>query len=215
MRISRLHIKQRMETRPVMFSLGLTFCLLGVISQPAKADFVGYYNVSNWTLTNTNNGGFPSFTDGTAVANGGGTSLTMTGGNSGSGFPGETDLYILAAAAGIVQFDWSYSSLDLPGYDSAGYFIDNTYTQLADTDGQSSSLPVSFSVTAGQRFGFAVLTDNMFEPGIFTIMNFRAPSDVSPVPEPNSVALVSALAAAAALLRRAVIRRSAREGGNA
>src|SRR5215469_15637470 len=58
-----------------------------------------------WTLGNQN-------ADGTAGVSNGGLTLTLVGGNNGSGLEGTTDLLTLAPANGTVSFDYSYSSLD-------------------------------------------------------------------------------------------------------
>jgi hypothetical protein len=84
------------------------------------------------------------------------------------------------------QFDYSYVSLDAPGYDRAGYFIGLVFTALADTSGQSGS--ASVFVDAGDQFGFRIETDdNTGEPGIFTVSTFAA----SAAPEPANIYLIS------------------------
>src|SRR5258708_36280559 len=125
----------------------LAFSLL--VTHPAYAAFIGPYAIGNFTLQNSSvcaldipNGSVGSPDTNTAV---------LTGSNSGSGCPGMTDLTTTAAAAGMVQFNYSYFSLDLPGSDFAGYLLGNAFTQLADTSGQSGN--VSFPVALGQIFG--------------------------------------------------------------
>lgn len=130
-----------------------------------------------------------------------GDNLVLFGGNNGSGEPGVTDLIIPAAASGIVQFQFSYSSFDVPYADygtyavgdRAGYLLGDVFHQLATIDGQSSGgVPVTFSVNAGEVFGFRVDTaDNLVEPGILTISDFSAPISSS-VPEPATVLLIVA-----------------------
>jgi hypothetical protein len=154
----------------------------------AKAAFIGDYSLNQFTLTNTNANGFVSMTPD-------GGFLFLTGGNTGSGEPGTTDLTIAAHGGGIVQFDYSYSSLDFPGFDFAGYLLGSTFVQLADFDGESAQ-GLQFTVSSGQIFGFRVgTTDNTGEPGILTISNFSAPSGASSVPEPGTVPVVLIAAA--------------------
>lgn len=134
-----------------------------------------------WTLDNQN-------ADGSAVVTNGGVTLTLTGGNNGSGLEGTTDLVTLAAASGTVSFDYSYSSLDpTPGFDMAEYLLQATIVQFADTNGESGS--ISFAVTAGDNFGFRMATaDNEGEPGILVISDFSAPGTATP--EPGTAGLI-------------------------
>jgi hypothetical protein len=167
-----------------------------ILAQQARADFVGNYAVNNFTLTNIDYFNLDADTNGSVMSLDGGLSVILTGGDSGTGLlsGGETDFLINAAASGLVQFNWSYASLDTPGYDWAGYQLGNTFTQLADTNGESGVLQ-TFSVTAGESFGFVVVTaDNNGGPGILTISNFSAPA-ADPVPEPRTLAIPCILAA--------------------
>jgi len=188
----------------------LIFNLL-LITQ-AKADFFGYYALptgilfqscssrdgcnslsapdGNWTLT------ISSDTDGSVSTPDGGGSTVLTGGNSGSGLPGTTDFLIAAPAAGVVAFDWSYTSLNpFLGDNYAGYLLNNNFVQFVQNDGLGDDLngSVTFSVTLGDSFGFRVGTmDNTFEPGVLTVADFRAPA---PVPEPCTASLLVAVIA--------------------
>lgn len=180
----------------------LVAALLAVFSAPAQAGLVGYYAAGNFSLTNTAADG--SFTtDGFSM-------LTITGGNTGSGLAGTTDLTILAASAGIVSFSYSYTTLDpFPDANYAGYLLGNTFTAWDVINNPQAQ--VSFAVAAGQSFGFRVGTiDNTLEPGVLTITNFNAPL-ASSVPEPGSlgVAGLALIALAAAMRRFASTRRFA------
>jgi hypothetical protein len=161
--------------------------ILGLLlAAPAKAGLLGYYALGNWTLTNT------PFTDGFVTSPDDGLSMIITGGNSGSGLPGTTDFFISALAAGIVRFDYSYSSLDVlpPGCDpvacdDAGTLLNGVFTLRAD-DLQQRFGTAIFSVRQGDLFGFRVETaDNSGEPGVLAISNFSAP-----VPEPGNLPIV-------------------------
>lgn len=180
---------------PVYLSLVM---LLAAAAPRADAGFIGAYAFANFNLTNTNADGF-------AVLNLDG-SVSITGGNDGSGIPGMTDFSLIAPASGTVSFNYAYSSLDFPGFDFAGYVTDS-FTFLANSDGQSGS--ADFLATAGQSFAFRVSTfDNTSEPGVLTISNFTGPEVIGgEIPEPSS--LLSAalgLAALAAMRRRAAHR---------
>jgi len=162
-----------------LWSAARIFLLFGISNHIASAAFVDAFAPSNWTLTNTN-------ADGSATFGGGGATLSVVGGNNGSGIPGTTDFFLFAPVAGAVQFQYSYSSLDTPMQDFAGYLLGNSFVQIADTDGEHGT--VSFTVNAGERLGFRVGTaDNTGEPGILTISDFNAPVAV---PEPRSALLV-------------------------
>jgi hypothetical protein len=164
-------------------SASLGIVLFGFIPQ-AHASFVGVYSLNQFTLTNTES-------DGSAQTPDNGATVVITGPNDGSGNPGTTDLTILAAAAGLVSFHWSYSSLDSPTYDDAGYLVGGNFTLLADTDGEAGT--VSFAVTKGETFGFEMgSVDNEGEPGILTVSSFSAPLPVSGAPEPAPVFLLAA-----------------------
>jgi hypothetical protein len=183
---------ERMKGRMLRLAV-LAFSVAGVM--PLEAGFVGNYQLGNFLLTNVEADGF-------AVTPDGGVSVVLTGGNTGSGQPGSTDLTIPANAAGIVAFTFLYSSLDLPGFDYAGYILGSTFLQFADSDGQSAT--VTFPVIAGQIFGFRIGTvDNTGEPGMLTISNFEAPGGVSEIPEPGTLAMVLAAAALFGRIRAA------------
>jgi hypothetical protein len=165
--------------------------------------------ISNFTLTNT------IFTDGSVttpsgVTPGDLTSFDLTGGNSGSGLPGTTTFSGTAPGTGIVEFLWSYTSCyppnqqsmacDSPGADWTGYLVNQTMTQLTDTDTQGVTAMAEFSVTAGSTFGWYVGTiDNQGEPGTITVSDISF-SATSGVPEPGTWSLfLIAIAAVAAL----------------
>ena len=169
------------------------------LAQPVKASFVGIYALSNFTLTNVDDTALAN-THGSAISLDGGLTVTFTGGNSGSGLGGFTDLLIHAAAAGLVQFQYSYSSKDDEGFDLAGYVLGGSFTELTEKDNVcglgTCPANVSFPVSLGQSFGFRIRTlDNENEPGVLTISDFSAPTGA--VPEPNAIPLMVLLLTAA------------------
>ncbi len=164
-------------------AIGLLF------SHHADAAFVGSYALNNFTLKDTSTCGLDTPT-GSATTPDNGLSVILTGSDSGSGCPGTTDLTAAAAAAGMVHFQYSYSSTDLPGADIAGYLLGNVFTQLADTTGQTGN--ASFTVASGQRFGFRIVQDNQGGPGVLTVAGFTAPTGSGPtVPEPGTLSLLA------------------------
>jgi hypothetical protein len=181
--------------------------MLGLAAIPhAKAAFISDYAIDMFTLSNTN-------ANGSVITPDAGLSILLTGGNTGSGLPGITDFTVTAAASGVVEFQFSFLSLDskkavcgtnsnLP-CDYGGYLAGNVFTQVADDTNQVSGT-VSFNVVAGQTFGFRVGTaDNNGEPGVLTVSDFSAPQDsAAVVPEPASAAMALAGLAGAFGVRR-------------
>lgn len=199
-------LESRRSPRRAWQSILVTWAALAfalTFAPQAKADFINNYAFNLFTLTRINTDG--STPDGTAMTPDNGLTVVVTGGNNGSGWDGNTDLTIQAAAAGLVQFNYSYSACDIvgtcdiPTWDLAGYLLGTSFVPLADTDGMAGF--ASFAVTAGQIFGFRVRTlDNGGEPGVFTVSNFSAPSSQqSGVPEPGTfIPMIFAVAAAGA-----------------
>jgi len=172
----------------------------------AKAEFVGYYSVvscasqpgsgtvacGNFALTNSGGllpNGYVTSPDSTA--------LTLTGTNDGSDLQGSTTLTIASNSSGTFQFNWAFTTLDTPGFESAGYLLNGLLFQVADTNGESGSVMVP--VLAGQVIGFEVASlDDTGSPGNLTITQFSAPT----VPEPGSLLLLLAGVAGAITIRR-------------
>ena len=212
-RVDLSETRLRSKTRMSVFSNPGACCWLLFILIPfttAQAAFIGPYSLASFTLTNSDSVGGLSGTDGFAMTPDAGLSIVLTGGNSGSGLGGTTGLIIQALASGLVQFHYSYSTLDSPGNDLAGYLLGNNFFQLSSADGDCNggSCPgvAQFAVTVGQSFGFRVDTlDNQGEPGILTISDFSATSDSVGVPEPSTgpaILVLLALASAARLFKR-------------
>ena len=170
-----------------LFSSFLFFALAcSVFAPQAEAGFIGSYQTNLFTLTNSNSIGSASSPDA-------GQSLIIAGPNTGNGFAGTTDFTILLPASGTILFQYTYSSLDDPGYDFAGYLLGGVFVQFADTYGQSGSL--SIPLNQGTLFGFRVGSlDNQGEAGVLTITDFSGPQ-ASTVPEPGSFGLMLAAAA--------------------
>jgi len=174
--------------------------LLGVGASAARAGFIEYYAPSNFTFTQRNT------VTGDDYPGGNGDyifpdlfTLVLTGTNDGSGTHAYTELMIPAGGTGLFQFHYMFQTLDLPGFQYAGYVIGNVFTLLADEDGISD--PVSVPVNAGDLIGFRVGGDGQGgTPGILTITEFSAP-----VPEPGTLQLL--LIAGGALLAGKFYRR--------
>lgn len=181
-------------------TLGTIGALGTLAADPASAvGFGGEYDPSNWDLTNNNADGFVDTSNAPS-------SITLTGGDNGSGFFGQTSYTSAAAGDGLVNFDWSYNTQDVdgPSFDPFGYVVNNSFVQLTNDSGPNfQSDSASFNVTEGDIFGFAVQTDdNILGPASATISNFSAPKDV---PEPTTtigLLVLGTLGTGAALKRK-------------
>src|SRR5665213_724960 len=166
--------------------------VIGSVASATPLSFAGF------TLNNVNADGSvstPSF-----FTPGDSTSLDLTGGNNGSGLGGNTDFVWTAPSDGTLQFMWSYtycSPLDVPiecdsqTYDWTGYQVDQTLTQLTDTDTLGVASPATVQIQAGEVFGWYVGTfDNFGGPGTLSVFatDFTA-TTVSGAPEPGSLLL--------------------------
>jgi len=91
-----------------------------------------------------------------------------------SGAVGETDFTVPVTMAEAVSFDWDYSTLDGPGFDSFGYLLNGVYTELTDPVGannQNGSAAVA--VAPGDVFGFRSSSlDGLFGPSTTVVSNF-------------------------------------------
>ncbi|PSN15352.1 PEP-CTERM sorting domain-containing protein [filamentous cyanobacterium CCT1] len=161
-----------------MAAAGLAIGTLNLtLAEPVHAfDFTGSYTPANFTLTNENADGFVD-------TSGAPASISITGGDNGSFFSGSTKFLTTAAAAGLVSFNWNYSTLDGPFFDPFGFSLNGTFTQLTDNNGgQLQSGTALFNVLLGDVFGFEVQTvDNIIGSATATISNFSAPE---PIPTP-------------------------------
>jgi hypothetical protein len=138
--------------------------LMATLPSPATAiSLTGAFAPSNWTLTNNNANGSVD----TNVSSG---TIILTGGDNGSNLPGTTDWTIPINSATAISFNWSYSTLDTPGFDSAGYLLNGNYTLLAIQNGNFSTSPVSVNVNIGDAFGFrAATSSNSDGPPVFSV----------------------------------------------
>jgi len=156
--------------------------------------FQGPYAPVNWTLT-TNRG------DGSVDTSGAPGSITLQGSNNGAG--NSTDFTTLAVGDGLVSFSWDYSTIDeYSFYDPFGYLLDGTFTQLTVDFSRNQSGSASFSVLAGQTFGFRAATvDAGGGSAQSTISSFEAPGGSAAVPEPGTWAAAALLAGGAGFMR--------------
>lgn len=189
-------VSNNLEKSLSRYALATATIAAVAIPAAAKADFSGPYAPANWTFQNT--GGS---TDGSVDTSGAPASITLTGGNSQSATPGDTNFTIAAVASGLVSFHWSYSSIDSGTYDSANFLLNGKPTFLADNGSQGSG-DFSMTLSGGDVFGFNVHSaDNSFGAGVLTISNATFP-----IPEGSTLSLL-ALGAVGVVM---VMRRRAR-----
>tara|TARA_R110000850_G_scaffold203228_1_gene329429 strand:- start:33576 stop:37487 length:3912 start_codon:yes stop_codon:yes gene_type:complete len=94
--------------------------------------------------------------------------------DNGSLAVGFTDLLVDVTEDVTISFDWSYTTLDGPGFDSFGYLINGVYTELTDPSGANNQTGnETIALVAGQEFGFRSQSeDGLFGPATTTISNF-------------------------------------------
>jgi hypothetical protein len=148
---------------------------------------VGSANADTFTLANTNGG------DGYVTAISGG--FDLFGPNNGVGIAGTAATTTYLATAGTsktLTYNWTYTTNDCCGsyYDPAGYEINGVQTQLSvDMTGALGTGDaigiVTFSVLAGQTYGFYVYSRDSLEGR----GDIAVTSGVSAVPLPAALPL--------------------------
>ncbi|MBI1304508.1 MAG: hypothetical protein GC172_12090 [Phycisphaera sp.] len=172
------------------------------IAAAASADF----SSASWTLNTSGLSGGAQFAVGQTLsvqAGGGGGSGSLTastmelfGGNASAR---SLSWYsTVASGAGTISVDWAYSSApgnDSAGWDGAGWVLNGVFTVLAINAGSPASGTLTFSVNAGDTFGFGAATvDGLFGSGTATFTNF--------VPAPGAVGLLAMAGLAGSRRRR-------------
>ncbi|OAD92257.1 hypothetical protein A7A78_08445 [Aequorivita soesokkakensis] len=100
--------------------------------------------------------------------------VMVIGSDNQSGSEGFTDFAVNITEAANITFDWDYTSNDPdPGFDSFGYLLNGTYTQLTDPGLGNQSGSAAITVNPGDIFGFRSQTDdNVFGNTETVISNF-------------------------------------------
>ncbi|MBG44379.1 MAG: subtilisin, partial [Aequorivita sp.] len=99
--------------------------------------------------------------------------VMVIGSDNQSGNEGFTDFTVNVTEAANITFDWDYTSNDTPGFDSFGYLLNGTYTQLTDPAQGNQSGSSAVAVAPGDVFGFRSQTDdNVFGNNETVISNF-------------------------------------------
>ena len=175
-----------------MATVGAAVVALGAVDSAQAFGFTGAYAPSNWSLSNNNTNGYVDTSNAPS-------SISIIGGNTGGGGPGQTTYTTTALIGGLLSFNWSYGTADWnPGYDPFGFVLNGAFTQLTDNFGPYYGQSGSFSTTLAQGdiFGFGINTvDNALGSANATISDFAAP-----VPEP--VSTLGMLIGVGAMLKR-------------
>jgi hypothetical protein len=99
--------------------------------------------------------------------------VLVIGSDSQSGDEGLTDITVPVTDAETVSFDWDYVLNDLPGFESFGYLLNGTYTELIDPTVGNQQGSETIALDAGDVFGFrAITSDNLFGNNETVISNF-------------------------------------------
>jgi uncharacterized protein (TIGR03382 family) len=147
------------------------------ISTPGGPEFAGVETV----LGTTSSGGSGSLTSATMIT---------TGGSAGAN--GLTWYRTVATASYTVSVDWVFTTTDLEDFDAGGWVRNGVFTKLA---GSAGSGTVTFSVIAGDVYGFGTATsDGLFGAGTTKFTNF--------VPAPGAIGLLAMAGLAGSRRRR-------------
>jgi PEP-CTERM motif len=168
-------------------------------------DFTGDYAPTNWTTTLL---GTPAGGGAPVGALNGGTTLTMTSGDTGcyGNVVCVITYTVTVLADTTIAFNWSYVSTDIDGawFDQFGYVVDGLRTWVSPTtsgtSGGTGSGTESVAVLAGQSFGWYFdCIDCVNGNATAIVNNFSATTSV---PEPSSLALFGLGLAGLARVRR-------------
>lgn len=190
--------------------IALAGLALGFAPNPAQALtlFSGNYASANWTQAVGGNGSINT----TGAPN----SISLTSASDGVdlGQNKNTDFTIAAPFTGTVSFAWAYTTTDSfgPEYDPFGYLLNGNFTRLtSNTGANSQSGSTSFSVIAGQIFGFRQNSlDSLGDPATTTISSFNGPvaSGSASVPGPLPLLGLGAAFGCSSRLRKRIGARS-------
>ena len=168
----------------------ITFSLCCFLANPAFADFIGPYDVSNWNQSPE--GGFIDLSSAPS-------SILLISSDDGNG-ESNTDLTIEILTDGIVTFDWNYLTTEPidpgffgPEFDPFGYLLNGSFFQLTDDLGTAEQSGwEEVTVLAGDIFGFRANSFDSLEGPAFTLIEkFVGPlPETNQVPEPGTILLL-------------------------
>jgi hypothetical protein len=164
-----------------------------LIAASASADFIP----ANWTLSQNfcdespwlpwvgqtvTVGGSDGWVGGSGILSS--SSMELFGGNSFA--RGITWYSTVALSTGTISVDYAFRNpSDTSDYDAAGWVLNGVFTTVVTNGNGPRTGTITFSVNAGETFGFGVFTaDGMEGAGTATFTNF--------VPAPGAIALLGA-----------------------
>lgn len=185
--VERNLIENLMKTFPsiMVTTAGFIAVLSTAASAATTTDFTGNFDVSNWTAEPAT---------GSIVTADAPNSIQLISSDEGTGTSVDTDFFIVAPAAGTVQFSWNFETTDSggglggllqpPAVDPFGWILNGTFTQVTDNSGSNTQSGVTdFFVDINDTFGFrANSTDDRFGAATTTVNDFS----FSAIPEPSS-----------------------------
>jgi hypothetical protein len=142
-----------------------------------SSGFTGVYAPASWTVTN------PNGDAGTVNSSSAPSSISISSSSNGSGSFSSVFYTVNITTTGIINFDWSYTTLDFSAtYDYPQYAINGVIVGLIpgfSGAGSTSQLGnSSINVTAGQTFSLVMTTsDNIGGVGTTIFSNFSGPGN--------------------------------------
>ncbi len=160
---------------PATICLGSSSNLNGTTTSGTQSDFAGFYQTSNWTISNN-----PALTGGSVNISGAPTLISITSGNNGT--VGNTDYTITnGSIAGNFTFNWNYktldasASLDIPQYSINGGTAVNL-PGFTTTGSTTQNGTATIAVPANQTFALRMrTTTGGTGAATTTFSNFSAP----------------------------------------
>lgn len=177
-----------MTLKQTFFKLLLTIYSI-IATEVVHANFVNYYDVSNWDTSIS-----PSESNASINIDEAPHSITLIGGNNTApesvGFSSTIDFTISAEASSKISFEWAYTTNDYyAGYDPFYFLHNGKEYNLSDDNGALEQVGYfEFDVLVGDIIGFRQLSfDSLFGSASGTISNFNAQATA---PLPGSFALL-------------------------
>ncbi len=124
------------------------------------------------------------------------SSMQLFGGNS--ELRGITWYSTVASSSGTISVGYAFGnpSGDNQNFDGAGWVLNGVFTAVVTNENGPRTGTITFSVNAGETFGFGVFTtDGLYGAGTATFTNF--------VPAPGAIALLGAAGLIGGRRRRA------------
>ena len=152
--------------------MGMTGAIVAMNPTESVAiNFSGSYAPSNWSFSG----------DGSVSTTNAPNSITLTNVIVVNG-GGTTSYTVTAAGSGTVTFNWSYTNpFDTANYNPLVRILNASKTTLFFAQSSTGSGTDSFSVAAGDTFGFELEAVGSYGPASTTFSSFSAP-EATPVP---------------------------------